>query len=111
MDYIQKEYIECRYCHQKAPLKTMPVYDDGFNKVGEKYLCGFCKKEYEKDDIPFVKQKKPEREGRTVDETCDNCDYFVKNIFQQKCTCKDEFVNVYDSCENFVPRKKKKTLP
>ena len=108
MSFIQKSYITCRFCHQKAPLKTEPVYNESFEKVGEKYSCGFCKKEYQKDDIPFVKKKTPEKKERTADEICDNCDHFVKNVFQQKCTLKDSFVNVYDSCDAFTPRKKKK---
>ena len=56
MGFIKKSYILCRYCHQQAPLKTVPVYDDNFKKTGEKDICGFCKKEYEKDDIPFVQE-------------------------------------------------------
>ena len=112
MPYIKKSYIDCIYCNQKAPLKTEPIYDGSFKKTGEKFICGFCKKEYEKEKVPFVQEKKPERDKRTVDETCANCENFVKNIFYQKCTKKNEHVNVYDSCDDFAPKKeKKKELP
>ena len=112
MGFIKKSYILCRYCHQQAPLKTIPVYDDNFKKTGEKDICGFCKKEYEKDDIPFVQEKKPDKVDRTLDPTCDNCEHFVKNIFTQKCTLTGQTVNVYDSCDHFTPRpQKKKDLP
>ena len=108
MDFIQKGYIDCKHCHQKAPLKTEAVYDESFKKTGEKYSCGFCKKEYEKDEIPFVKKQKPKRDKRTADEACSNCDHFVKNVFQQKCILHDQTVNVYDYCESFTPRKEKR---
>jgi hypothetical protein len=107
MTFITKSYIQCQYCSQSAPLKTEPVYDEAFKKTGEKYLCGFCKKEYEKDKIPFIKEKKPEKEGGAIDQTCQNCEFFAKNIFYIKCTRHNKTVNVYDSCNDFSEKKKK----
>ncbi|MCK5707387.1 MAG: hypothetical protein KAI43_07010 [Candidatus Aureabacteria bacterium] len=111
MEYIKKSYIECIYCHQKAPLKTKPIYDESFKKTGEKFSCGFCKKEYEESEIPFVKKQKLEVGDRTALETCSNCEYFVKNIFCQKCMLTKKTVNVYDSCDFFTVKKETRDLP
>jgi hypothetical protein len=91
-----------------APLRTEPVYDEDFKKIGEKLLCGFCKTEYGKDDVPFVQEKKPEKASRTADETCEYCENFVKNIFYQKCTLKNKPVDIYDSCDSFKKKQVKK---
>jgi len=108
MAVIRKGYIKCVYCGENAPIKIKPIYDNNFKKIGEKYTCGFCGKEYKENEIPYVEEKKPAPSGDTVIKRCDNCEYFVKNIFQQKCLKKNIDVQVYDYCDYFTPKKKKK---
>ncbi len=108
MAVVRKNYIKCTKCGQSAPLKIKPIYDSNFKKTGEIYICAFCGKEYEKDKIPYVEEKKPEVSGDSIVKRCDNCEFFVRNIFQQKCLKHNKDVQVYDYCDDFEPKKKKK---
>ncbi len=114
MSESRKIEIECSACGAQALLVREPVYE-GFRKVGERFLCSACGREFpsleeapllHRADGPSIFTEADRPTDPAVfsgDEVrfCRHCRYYVVNPFTQWCSRHNKEVDATDSCPDF----------
>ena len=110
--------IICSGCGAESVVKREPVYD-GFKKIGEKFTCVACGRQYaSEEELPVITGKKPGIFGaddmpKKLDifkedekgKSCRYCRNYIVNPFTQRCGLHDKEVLATDICFDFEVKK------
>lgn len=101
MEDLKGKIIDCPGCKAKSRLNVKKEYD-GFSVKGYIYLCSFCGEKFTEDTIPFAKGGDSLTQIST--NRCENCSFYAKNAWVQKCTKHGKAVDALSSCKDFTMR-------
>lgn len=101
MEEYKGKIINCPGCNAKSRLNVKKIYD-GFEVAGYQYICSFCGEVFEADKIPFADDS--DSLSQISKDRCENCSYYAKNAWVQKCTKHGKQVDALSSCKDFTER-------
>lgn len=106
MEEFKGKVIDCPGCKDKSRLNVKKVYD-GLSLAGYEYICSFCGQKFDKEKIPFAVGENADSISVLSKERCENCAFYAKNAWVQKCTKKGKQVDALSSCRDFKERDEK----
>lgn len=106
VDDLKGKVIDCPGCKDRSRLNVRKVYD-GLSISGYEYICSFCGQKFDRDEIPFAVGEDADSLSVLSKERCENCAFYAKNAWVQKCIKKGKQVDALSSCRDFQDRSEK----